>query len=375
MAMTLTTFLNSIILLGSLQGFIIGGLLYRTSKGKTPARLLAWLLLIMASACLKVYLLTIGLTNSTLGSLIDAFIPFVIIMPVGPLIYFYCTSTLHPEFRIQRKNRAHFYPAIVDLFPHLAAIVFVIVLLLGWANPQHNNFGVWFDTYNVYADIPRWLSLTIYLLLSFRLLRRAQHSKENHPATAWLRELLIVFALFDFLWLGYLIPYTLPQYTDRILNAVDWYPIYLPLVAIIYWLGIRGFLIGRKEITQRKSLGLPEEQTAQLLLRLQHVMEHDKLYRDTELNLSKLADRVGTPAKVISGILNQKLGRSFNEYINQFRVSEIKDRLANGDHKKYTLTALAYECGFNSQPTFQRAFKSVVGVTPSEFLQKQSAAA
>lgn len=370
--MTLTTFLNSIILLGSLQGFIIGGLLYRSSKEKPSGRILSWLLFIMAAACLKIYLNNIGLAGTTAGSLVDAFIPFIVIMPVGPLIYFYCLSILRPDFAISPKHRFHFYPVIVDLFPHLAAIVFVIVLLLGWANPHQNNFGVWFDTYNVYADIPRWLSLSVYLVISFRLLRQ---QKENHPALAWLKELLIVFALFDLLWLAYLIPYTLPSYTDQILRAVDWYPIYLPLVVIIYWLGIRGFLIGRKEIVQRKSLMLPDEQTTQLMLRLQQAMEHDKLYRDAELNLTRLASHLGISSKIISAVLNQKLGKSFNEFINEFRVNEIKDRLLKGESKKYTLTALAFECGFNSQPTFQRAFKSVVGVTPSEFLQKQNEAA
>jgi AraC-like DNA-binding protein len=374
--MGITTFLNSIILFGSLQGFIIGGLLFRSSKGK-PARFIAWLLLIMAMACLKVYLLNIGLTNSTLGSLIDAFIPFIVVMPVGPLIYFYCLSMLRPDFALSRKVRFHFYPTVVDLFPHLAAIAFVIVLLFGWANPQHNSFGVWFDTYNVYADIPRWLSLSVYLFLSYRLYRLAQvqNKNERNPGMSWLREFLIVLTIFDILWLGYLIPYILPQYTDRLLSSVDWYPIYLPMVAIIYWLGFRGFLIGRKENTQRKALTLPEEQTTQLMQRLQQAMEHDKLYRDAELNLTKLATHLSISAKIISGVLNQKLGKSFNEYINEYRVYEIKDRLVKGESKKYTLTALAFECGFNSQPTFQRAFKSVVGLTPSEFLQKQSEAA
>jgi AraC-like DNA-binding protein len=375
--MGITTLLNSIILFGSLQGFIIGGLLYRASKEKPSGRILSWLLFIMALACLKIYLNNTGLAGTTAGSLIDAFFPFMLIMAVGPLIYFYCKSELLRDFSIRRKDRFHFYAVIIDLFPHLAAVVFLLMILLGWANPQHNSFGVWFDTYNVYADIPRWLSLSVYLFLSYRLYRSAQvqNKNEKNPGMSWLREFLIVITIFDILWLGYLIPYILPQYTDRLLSSVDWYPIYLPMVAIIYWLGYRGFLIGRKESTQRKALTLPEEQTAQLMQRLQQAMEHDKLYRDAELNLTKLATHLAISAKIISGVLNQKLGKSFNEYINEYRVNEIKDRLVKGESKKYTLTALAFECGFNSQPTFQRAFKSVVGLTPSEFLQKQSEAA
>jgi AraC-like DNA-binding protein len=372
-----SSFLNSIILLGSIQGFLIGVLLYVSSKEKPSGKLLAWLLLILALACLKIYLNNIGLASTQVGSLIDAFVPFMIIMPVGPLIYFYCKTELSSSFKIQRKDRLHFYPVVIDLFHHASAVVFLIVLLLGWANPQKNNFGVWFDTYNVYADIPRWISLCVYLLLSFRLVNsavmKARLQNEVTPSSlSWLKEFLWVFLVFAFLWLTYLIPYIIPKYTDSILNSLDWYPIYLPIVAIIYWLGIRGFLIGRKEMSSLKksTLNLSAEATEQIMQGLLKSMTDDKLYLDAELNLTKLAQHLGTSPKTISAVLNQKLGKSFNEYVNHYRIEEIKLRLVKAENKKYTIAALAYECGFNSQPTFQRAFKSIVGITPSEFLQK-----
>jgi len=158
--MRFTSFLNSVILLGSLQGFLIGGLLYISSKERRSGKLLAWLLLIMALACLKIYLNNIGLTSTRIGLLIDALVPFIVVMPIGPLIYFYCKTELFPDFKIKRKDRIHFYPVSIDLFPHVSAVVFLLILILGWANAQKNNFGVWFDTYNVYSDIPRWISLS-----------------------------------------------------------------------------------------------------------------------------------------------------------------------------------------------------------------------
>jgi len=381
--MALTAFLNSIILLGSIQGFLIGFLLYFSSKERPSGKLLAWLLLILATACLKIYLNNIGFSATGIGSLIDAFVPFMIIMPVGPLIYFYLKTELFPNFKINRKDRIHFYPVIIDLFPHVSAVIFLLVLMLGWANPQKNNFGVLFDTYNVYSDIPRWISLSVYLLFSFRLLntrvKKMKFENDVLPSSLqWMKEFLWVFLAFDFLWLVYLVPYSIPTYTDFILTSVDWYPIYLPIVAIIYWLGIRGLLIGRKEMSLvRKSAvsRFPEEAIEKIMQGLHRTMTEDKVYLDAELNLAKLARHLGTSPKIISAVLNQKLGKSFNEYVNQFRVKEIKERLVRAENKKYTITALAYECGFNSQPTFQRAFKSVVGLTPSEFLLKNGEAA
>jgi AraC-like DNA-binding protein len=375
--MSLTSFLNSIILLGSIQGFIIGTILYFSSKEKLSGKLLAWLLFIMALACLKIYLNNIGFTYTKIGSFVDAFIPFMIIMLVGPLIYFYCKAELFPDFKMGRPDRKHFYPVVVDLFHHASAVVFVFILILGWANPKKNSFGIWFDTYNVYADIPRWVSLSLYLLLSFRLLNNSvKHGKltnEATPSLSWLKELLWMFLAFDFLWLLYLVPYVIPQYTDSVLNSVDWYPVYLPLVVIIYWLGIRGFLIGRKEISQIRTpamLQLSEQMINQTMESLHKSMIENKLYLDAGLNLTKLAKHVSVSPKIVSAVLNQKLGKSFNEYINQFRVEEVKTRLVKPENKKYTIASVAYECGFNSQPTFQRAFKTIVGLTPSEFLQQ-----
>lgn len=376
----MSSFLNSIILLGSIQGFLIGLLLYFSSKEKPSGKLLAYLLLIMAMACLKIYLNNIGLASTQIGLLIDAFIPFMIIMPIGPLIYFYCKTELVPDFKIQPKDRIHFYSIIIDLFPHGSAVIFLLILILGWADPQKNNFGVWFDTYNVYSDIPRWISLSVYLSLSFKLVgNRVKDVKSNNeilpPTIKWLKEFLFVLMVFDLLWLLYLIPYEMPAFTDRLLNLVDWYPLYLPLVVMIYWLGIRGFLIGRREMSSlTKVMGvkanLPEESVTQILNGLGKLMLEEKLYRDADLSLSRLANHLGTTSKNISFVLNQKLGKNFTDYINHYRVEEVKDRLLRSENKKYTITALAYECGFNSQPTFQRAFKNIVGITPSEFLQR-----
>lgn len=73
--MNYRSFLDTIILLGSLQGFIIGLLLLLNSKEKYSTKLVGWLLLILALACLKIYLNNIGLMSSQIGSLIDAFVP------------------------------------------------------------------------------------------------------------------------------------------------------------------------------------------------------------------------------------------------------------------------------------------------------------
>ena len=378
--MGLTSFLNSLILLGSVQGFIIGTILYFSSKERPSGKLIAFLLLIFALACLKIYLNNIGFVNTQIGSLVDAYIPFMILMPVGPLIYFYCKAELY-NYKIGPEDRKHFYSVAVDVFHHVCAIVFSFVIIFGWANPQKNSFGFWFDTYNVYSDIARWGSLIVYLIISYRLLKQAVKEaglrSENVHHLPWLKEFVGVFAAFALLWTLYLVPYVIPRYTDTMLNAVDWYPVYLPLVAIIYWLGLRGFLIMRKEVNQLRkppTLQLSDGALDQILGALHTAMTDSKLYLDTGLDLAALSKHVGAHPKIVSAVLNQKVGKTFNEYVNHFRVKEVKERLMKDESKKYTIVSLAYECGFSSQPTFQRAFKNAVGLTPREYLARQKGA-
>ena len=64
---------------------------------------------------------------------------------------------------------------------------------------------------------------------------------------------------------------------------------------------------------------------------------------------------------------------NFNEFINNYRVKEFQNRLANNEHASHTLLALALEVGFNSKTAFNRAFKKITGQTPREYVKNLSA--
>ncbi|MFM9911291.1 MAG: helix-turn-helix domain-containing protein, partial [Chitinophagaceae bacterium] len=67
---------------------------------------------------------------------------------------------------------------------------------------------------------------------------------------------------------------------------------------------------------------------------------------------------------------NQAFGLSFNDYINQYRVEAVLEKLRNGEQKRQTLLSIAFDSGFNSKATFNRAFKKSMGVSPKEWLFK-----
>ncbi|HSZ25188.1 MAG TPA: helix-turn-helix domain-containing protein, partial [Cytophagaceae bacterium] len=49
------------------------------------------------------------------------------------------------------------------------------------------------------------------------------------------------------------------------------------------------------------------------------------------------------------------------------RVEEFKQKLKDPANKRFSLEGLAFECGFGSKASFQRAFLKNMGITPSEY--------
>ncbi len=97
-------------------------------------------------------------------------------------------------------------------------------------------------------------------------------------------------------------------------------------------------------------------------------MEEDQLYLDPELSLDKVVTYLKIDQKTISHVLNQHLHQSFNNFVNGYRIEEVKRRLQENRDTHLTLTGIAFECGFNSQATFQRTFKQFTQLTPKAFI-------
>lgn len=370
-----------IILLGAVQGFIISGLLLFSKIKRLSGRLLGILIFLISLASLNIYLNNQPwfAHNSSL-QIFHSLVPWVMVMPVGPLIYFYIKSFLEPDTRLSHKDKLHFYPVVLDIVPQILVLSYFIARAFGPGRNAGPAIVDFIDNYNVYVDILRWLSVSYYILLSYTYLANF-YKKNSVEATGkmasykWLMQFIRFFMAFQVIWLLYLVPYIIPATRFKLLDAVDWYPVYVPLAILIYVLGIEGYLqlyhripSGNKEV---KPAILPESLVTSAIADLHNSMERDKLYLDQALNLGVLAKHTGIAPKTISTILNQHLHKSFNEFVNEYRVREIKSRLLEPQSKNLTIAGVAYECGFNSLPTFQRAFKSVVGLSPTEFITKE----
>jgi AraC-like DNA-binding protein len=116
-----------------------------------------------------------------------------------------------------------------------------------------------------------------------------------------------------------------------------------------------------------KNSGLSKQKSLELSEALGTLMNDKKPYRDTELTLFTLAKQLGIHPNHLSQIINQHHNQNFFDYINEYRVNDVKDALFSGKYYNHSLLGIAHEFGFYSKASFNRAFKKFTGMTPSEF--------
>jgi AraC-like DNA-binding protein len=126
------------------------------------------------------------------------------------------------------------------------------------------------------------------------------------------------------------------------------------------------------ETARYQKSGLSEEEAQKYLKQLLQKMETDKPYLNSELTLKDLANNLSMSMHNLSEILNTRLNQNFYDFINHYRVEEVKRRLADGESKTYSLIAIAFDSGFKSKSTFNTIFKKQTGTTPSQFRKQLS---
>ncbi len=116
---------------------------------------------------------------------------------------------------------------------------------------------------------------------------------------------------------------------------------------------------------------LSDEEAQKVIDALKAYMEKDKPYLNVDLKQSEVAAAIGCSSHLLSAIFTYYLKTGYYEFINAYRVEELKQAIKAGQHEKYTLVTLAEKCGFKSKSSFFRTFKKFTGVTPNEYIQQQ----
>lgn len=326
--------------------------------------------------------------------------PFVHGLFIGPLLYLYVKSITNFQFRIQKKQWLHFLPGFLYL---LWCIIVVVVdklivkeyyLMNGVTDP---------DFYGWYQFVQK-LSILIYLVLSIRYYRQYkrytffEYSFVDLAGLGWLRNFLVAFGILTALPLVQELLNLIPAF-NQLDYIGSWY-YFFSFALVVYYIAINGY--NAVHVPLRKLLFEPQlllqyqtqlqlpapellEQDAEFELleeaqqpdaylqqwkeKVTASMQHDELYKDAELTLSQLAKKLSTNSSVLSKVVNQGFGLNFNDFVNEYRVKAVMALLKAGEQKNQTLLGIAYDCGFNSKATFNRAFKKQTGLSPKEWIE------
>jgi ligand-binding sensor domain-containing protein/AraC-like DNA-binding protein len=124
-----------------------------------------------------------------------------------------------------------------------------------------------------------------------------------------------------------------------------------------------------KQSPAHQTLKISEGKSTEIKSSLVKYMIEEKPFLNQELKQADVAAVLNFSVHEISQVLNSQMQLNFSDFVNSYRIEEVKERVATGKYRKYTVSAIAEQCGFNSKTTFYRAFKKSMGVSPSEYFK------
>lgn len=306
---------------------------------------------------------------------------------IGPLIYLYVRTILVAPFKLQKKDGWHFVP--VAIF-----VLYRLVILLHDASQESWAIGYegdWQrDFHLVYIEpIVRnleysfqllYLAFTIQLFLQYQQKIKQFFSNTYQLELNWLR---IFLAVFTFLFLYDSLTDMVDAFIVELHYRHKWWVHLCFAIAIVY-LGIKAYFTDLKTLhqltfdiiaappspiksTQPDDFAKEKEQ-------IESYMQSTQAYLQTDLTLKDLAKGLKRSIHQVSEVINTGYGVNFNEFINRYRVEEVKRRLLDPEYAHLSILAIALDSGFNSKATFNRVFKQICGQSPSQYKELQKEA-
>ncbi|MGZ3872160.1 MAG: ABC transporter permease [Mucilaginibacter sp.] len=298
-----------------------------------------------------------------------SWLPLQFSLATGPLIYCYVLKMTLPDYVFRWKDLLHFIPLLLQQG----------ILLLTIRESIRTGAATYdtqmFQQLNPVLQGMAFISVILYLYESFRLIERFyQRLKFNELSDRyryelrWLRRLLMGFGLLWVLWIPYIaVDYF---YYHNQLGIHACYPLYLLLAVMMIRIAAAAFLKATAAMPVQAhhiSRSLPPAALKQKGSWLKKAMEAGLYYQDAELSLASLAEKLGIHPHELSRIINVALKKNFNDFINEYRIREVKLKMQDPAYDRLTLLGIAYDSGFNSKSTFNRTFRQITGNSPAEY--------
>ncbi len=349
------------------QSLLAIGLLVSSRKNRLSNRILAILIMVIA-LWLSDDFMRIAKIYRQIPNLY--FLPIFYSLSFGPLIYFYVKSLVNHNFEFKTFHLLHFIPVIIQ------ASLYIFLTFCSYDMKQwywenvHRQY-----TYRIEFD-GTWISMTTYLILSFRLLQNYQawilnnFSELSKIKLNWLKIILVIMLVLCIQW-----------FVEIILR--DLFGIYFEYDFSVEILGVIALVLGISGIKQSNLSEVRFENTSisdietkmtftidrTIMEKIEKGMTENRLYLNPTLNLVQFANALKLPPKVVSRHINSGYEKSFNDFVNGYRIEEVKQRLKSADLQRLTIFGIALDSGFNSKSTFNRIFKEFVGMAPSDYIK------
>lgn len=303
-------------------------------------------------------------------------------LAIGPLLYFYVKSITNGNYRISKNDLLQFLPCISFVLYHLVLFV-VDATMPGFAETQN---GQWMSSVELRIVKPLmilassfhlllYLAFTLQLYYFYRKKIIQFYSNTYRLELNWVRNFLI-------LYLCLFIYDVFQNITDSFIIDLHWtqkwWFHFISSAAILYF-GIKGyftkteklqdinfdFSLAEQNVVTKEKKSFNNEK-----LMLKDFMEKEKPFLNPDLSLKELASQLKLGSVQLSEIINAGFEVNFNDFVNQYRVEEVKKALQEGRQEQLSLVGIAYDCGFNSKATFNRVFKKLTSESPTEFIRK-----
>lgn len=363
--------MSIVLLCGALYGAMRAAMLCFIPVNRTANRLLAALIGVLA---LYTAPYIIGYAGYYDAFPWLSFAPYNLSLAAGPLLYLYLRCLLAGGAQLPPRWALHLIPAALQLLYYSAIFIQPLAFKNHWDAAVHVP---WIDPPETLALL---LSLAGYWLLAWRGARQAPQRRD------WTRNLLVASGLTVLFW------WTLAgaEWAFSGLTYFQRFPFYLWLALLVAYLGAEGYRQGLQPwstpliapdpvpdpapapapapIVTAPAAAVSPPDLAELGERWRATIVAKQWWRDPELTLASLARRLGTNTSTLSRALNDGLGVNFNEAINRLRIDAVIAAM-QGDADTPVLD-LALAEGFNSKASFNRAFKTYTGQTPTEYRRR-----
>ena len=299
----------------------------------------------------------------------------------GPLLFFYFKS-LSENFRFQTKDLLHFIPnllLVVYLLPMYSLDPSDKIRVMLHLDPSFYK-----SRYVIF--ILKMISLSVYAIMIGRLnyenkIWGDKSQKSLLVVNNWKRNVYRIFVSYVIVYLLYglsssgLLGLSLSFLTYLMVGIMGVMVFYISYMSYVQPSLFTNNLKhgGNIFISKYQKSGLTEALSIELKENMINLFQEEKIFKQSNLNLEILSEKIGTTRHNTSQIINEHFDMNFFELVNKFRIEEAIEIFKNDTNHNLNIIDVAFEVGYNNKATFNKAFKKETNLTPTEFISlKQS---